>query len=102
MAKFDHNPDFQFDMNTFDNLAKAFVDFGVTIRAAVESIAGVLVIPHWLLEDRRSIQQRLDEDGWQSIDSHELSPEDRWVYQKWVWSAPKRWWSRFQNWMEEL
>jgi hypothetical protein len=38
-----------------------------------------------------TVTERLERFGLFAVDPHELSPEGRWEYQKWVLSAPYRW-----------
>lgn len=40
---------------------------------------------------QRTIEERLNIFGWQDVDPHELSPEERWEYQRWIMAAPARW-----------
>ncbi len=73
----------------------AFAEYSRTVMRAVEMIADEL---RRIREGRLTVTERLQLGGWQAVDPHELTPDERWEYQRWILTAPARWvrW-RFSN-----
>lgn len=71
-------------------MTPAILRLGDSFRELAETVSIALVRVHPLVI-RLTVTQRLEIGGWHAVDPHELTPDERWEYQRWVMSAPARW-----------
>jgi hypothetical protein len=82
----------------FTPISQAFEGLEEQIKTAANRIARALGVPAVLFKNRElTITEKLDLYGWESVNPHHLNPEERWEYQKWILSSPRRWVKRIRN-----